>query len=117
AARVAEHQKKPVAILSRAPGDEPLLSGSVRSFGGVNLVETLSACRDSLVSFGGHKEAAGIKLLPEQLVDFRFAWNEALAGSQSPDSAEAGGQDYPIVSLHEFSADFEEDVWRLAPFG
>ncbi len=45
--------------------------GSCRSFGGVNLFQTLERCTDLLESFGGHELAAGFTILEENIPLFR----------------------------------------------
>ena len=47
--------------------------GSCRSFGGFNLFEALSACADTLESYGGHALAAGLNIRRENIPAFRKA--------------------------------------------
>ena len=45
--------------------------GSGRSFGGFHLFRTLEKLKSRLVSFGGHKYAAGINILPHEISNFK----------------------------------------------
>lgn len=74
ASRVVERVYRPVVVV--ALGDE-LARGSARSISGFHLYEALSDCSEHLERFGGHKQAAGMDLLPEALPVFRDAFNRA----------------------------------------
>ena len=45
--------------------------GEGRAPKGFNLVDLLSQCRDLLITFGGHKQAAGFSMFPEYIEDFQ----------------------------------------------
>ena len=59
------------AIMICLDGDKG--KGSCRSFGGFNLFEALSACADTLESYGGHALAAGLNIKKENIPAFRKA--------------------------------------------
>ncbi len=59
------------AIMICLDGDHG--KGSCRSFGGFNLFEALSACSDTLESYGGHALAAGLNIKKENIPAFRKA--------------------------------------------
>jgi single-stranded-DNA-specific exonuclease len=114
AARVAEQFGKPAVVLADAPGEAELLSGSVRSDGQSDVLAALTRC-PALASFGGHAMAAGVKLRPADLDLFREQWSAAVADGQTVGAKQAGLP--PEIGLEEFTAEFEADLWRLAPFG
>ena len=118
AARVAEQLGKPTVVFTDSPQADGLLSGSARSAGGLDIVQGFAACGDSLVSYGGHAQAAGIKIRQGQLAEFRQAWAEAVA-EMAPALSTACNTEpvLPAVQLHELTTQFEDDIWRLAPFG
>ncbi len=115
AARIAETTGKPTAILSDHPTDNTLLTGSARAAGAEDLVGGLDNCSRGLNSFGGHKAAAGLKVIKDQLDEFREDWSGAI--KQIPKPENLGVADLPRLSLFEFTEEFEEELWRLAPFG
>lgn len=67
ASRLSEKLKRPVVLLCQE-GDE--LHGSGRCPEGINLHNILSECSEYLLSFGGHKAAAGLRLKEENLEPF-----------------------------------------------
>ncbi|MDX1970596.1 MAG: single-stranded-DNA-specific exonuclease RecJ [Planctomycetaceae bacterium] len=116
AARVADHFRKP-AILIALDDRLGAAQGSGRSFGGFNLHAGLSACRDLLTSYGGHHAAAGLKIAPDRIDDFRRQLVQVVQEAQADDT-----------QLHELKIDAEvrlADVTRhavleletLGPFG
>jgi single-stranded-DNA-specific exonuclease len=114
AARVAEQYGKPAVVLADAPGETELLAGSVRSDGVSDVLSALTQC-PALASFGGHAMAAGVKLLREDLEQFREQWSGAVAAGDS--AGDSPKKQLLEVGLEEFTAEFEADMWRLAPFG
>ncbi len=68
ASKVTEHFRKPAIIL--AIREDGLAKGSVRSFGGYNVLEALHLSKDFLKGYGGHKFAAGLSLDPSKIEDF-----------------------------------------------
>lgn len=114
AARVAEQYNKPAVILADAPGESGLISGSVRGNGSCDVLAALRQC-PALESFGGHAQAAGVKLRPGDLDEFREQWSAAVPQSTLPDAAETEAP--AEIGLADFTAEFEADMWRLAPFG
>lgn len=117
AARVAEQLGKASVVLTDAPAGDALLTGSARTVVGVDVVAALKDCGKCVYSFGGHAQAAGVKVRREQLEDFRHAWAEAVAQAMGVTLVEERAPSPPEVSLGELTAEFEQDIWRLAPFG
>ncbi|MBE5772947.1 MAG: single-stranded-DNA-specific exonuclease RecJ [Clostridiales bacterium] len=75
ASRLVEKYHYPVIMLADQ-GDH--MTGSCRSIEGVDIHAALCACAEHLARFGGHKQAAGLTLLPECLADFRAAMDKYL---------------------------------------
>jgi single-stranded-DNA-specific exonuclease len=116
AARVAEHFRKP-AILMTIDERQGLAQGSGRSFGGFNLHAGLTACRDQLISYGGHHAAAGLKLSIERIDEFRRALVEVV---RETTGAVADGHELAIdaeVRLADVHRQAVLDLERLGPFG
>jgi single-stranded-DNA-specific exonuclease len=71
AVRLAESTGRPSMVL--APGKDdtgPLYRGSMRTFGGENLLELMEPARELTESQGGHSGALGVTVRPENLDDF-----------------------------------------------
>ena len=69
AARLVERFNRPSVLL--AVSEDGLAKGSARSVAGFDLHAALSACRDLLVSFGGHPSAAGLTIREGSIPAFR----------------------------------------------
>jgi single-stranded-DNA-specific exonuclease len=67
ASRLAEKFFRPAFVLS-IKGE--VARGSARSIQAFDVHAGLAQCKDLLVSFGGHRQAAGLKLLTSNLEDF-----------------------------------------------
>ncbi|MDO5015241.1 MAG: single-stranded-DNA-specific exonuclease RecJ [Clostridia bacterium] len=68
AAKLTNVFGKPSIILNEKDG---ILSGSARSISNFSIYEALSFCSEELISFGGHKSAAGLKLHKENFDAFK----------------------------------------------
>ena len=83
ASRLVEKYNYPVVLLSDG-GDA--MTGSCRSIEGVDIHAALTGCANTLVRFGGHKQAAGLTLLPDKLEDFRAAMDAWLWANTDPEA-------------------------------
>ena len=83
ASRLVEQYHYPVVMLADQ-GDR--MTGSCRSIEGVDIHAALTGCADTLVKFGGHRQAAGLTLLPERLEDFRRAMDDWLLANVDPNA-------------------------------
>ncbi len=77
ASRVRERYYRPTVLLSR-DGDQDQLKGSGRSIEEFDLFSGLCCCRENLVRFGGHPQAAGVSLREEDLDAFREGFCDAV---------------------------------------
>jgi single-stranded-DNA-specific exonuclease len=112
AARVAETYHKPAALIT-IEGEEA--RGSARSFGGVRLHEALDACRDQLLTHGGHAYAAGFTLRADRIDAFREAFQEAVARQ---DGAAPGPREVDAeLPLEALSVPLAREIEMLQPFG
>ncbi len=73
ASRMIEKHYLPTVILGSMNG---LVKGSVRSVEGLNIYDALQHCNEFLEQFGGHHQAAGVTLRPENLEGFRKRFDE-----------------------------------------
>lgn len=73
AARISEEFHRPTILLALK---EEIAKGSGRSIAGFDIADALFACRDQLVKFGGHKQAAGLEIRRENIPRFRRSVND-----------------------------------------
>jgi single-stranded-DNA-specific exonuclease len=83
ASRVIESHYKPTIVLTLSEG---LVTGSARSVRGFNVYEAIYACKEHLVTFGGHFAAAGLSMLPEKVDAFKSDFEKSVAESITPNS-------------------------------
>jgi single-stranded-DNA-specific exonuclease len=67
AGKIADEFNKPTVVMQRQ-GKE--LVGSLRSIPAVNIIEALEECSELLIRFGGHAQAAGVKVAKENVEKF-----------------------------------------------
>lgn len=105
---------RPTILLAQR-GDE--CHGSGRSIDGFNLHHALDSCRDSLLSFGGHDMAAGLRLHAHRLPEFTERFIEYANNALTPEHLTATLLHDADAQPHELSLDNIRDLARLAPFG
>jgi len=113
ASRATETFNRPAAII--ALRDE-FGKGSVRSYGGKDILSALRESSQYLLGFGGHKHAAGLSIKPDHVDAFAEAFDTALA------SKDADPDLLPLFVEGECSIenlDFKTlaELERLGPFG
>ena len=114
ASKVTEHFKKPAVIL--AIREDGIAKGSVRSYGGYNVLEALHLSKSFLKGYGGHKFAAGLSLAPEQIEAFAEHYNlmmQSLAPTKKSDDLQIEGR----CTLADFTPQALGQLEKLAPFG
>lgn len=74
ASRLVDKYAKPAIVLSLKDG---FAKGSARSVGDVNIYELIKANKSYLSKFGGHKMAAGLGLVKENIDSFKEAINKS----------------------------------------
>ena len=62
------------------------MSGSARSVVNFNLYEAIHACKEHLIGYGGHFAAAGMTMLPEQVIPFTEAFEKVVASTITLDA-------------------------------
>ena len=97
--------------------DEKLASGSARSAGGFPVQHALLQCADLLVSHGGHRAAAGFKVLPENIPELSLRL-QAIASDYfkgtPPRAALCLDAEAPIDAL---TVEQVRQIDKLEPFG
>lgn len=113
AARLAGDYNRPSFVMVKS-GEA--YKGTCRSIDGINIHELLLACRDCLEEFGGHSQAAGFSILPQNIPAFRAAATEYL--SRFPDELFLPKVTYDMeLSADEITYDFVRELDLLEPTG
>ena len=115
AARISEKHYRPSVVLKR---EDSRMKGSARSIPGLDVHEIILQCGSMLTRYGGHAQAAGLELLPEQLVPFRERFNTLCKEQFESDRAYAPTLDIDAeLAPGEFGWDLQKSLQRLEPFG
>ena len=110
--KLIERFGRPVFILSI---DETKAKGSARAPQGFDLQELLLGCKDLLIRFGGHKQAAGVMLYNENLNEFKKRICR-LADSLFIKQKNILQLD-AAVTLEEINEKIVDEIRLLEPFG
>ena len=115
ASRVAEHFEKPAILISLSRQEETG-RGSGRSFADFDLHAGLSSCSEHLLSFGGHRAAAGLKIDADRVDVFRDAFCQYAAEHLGFGKREELKIDAE-VRLADLTRRAVNELDRLGPFG
>lgn len=115
AQRLVEHFYRPSAVMGMdTPG---VFKGSVRGIKGFSVIETLAACRDHLMKFGGHEGAGGFSVKEENLETFKKKFvaecKKRLEKLEVVPFVDADTE----TNLNEITVDLVNELSSLAPFG
>lgn len=112
AGRIADRRNRPTIIFT--DNGNGILKGSGRSVEGVNLKALLDKCQDTLVSYGGHAMAAGLKV--SDLSAFKNAFNDALRDCGWTATTETE-QTYDLEISGSDVLTVVEEIEKYAPYG
>jgi single-stranded-DNA-specific exonuclease len=114
ASRIVERFHRPCLILTKENG---IFKGSGRSTPSFDLYQALLSCKQCLYKFGGHRQAAGLKLEPFQLANLKnlFAWavEEQLGANPAPPILELDAE----LPFSMITATLFKELDLLQPYG
>lgn len=113
ASRVVREFGKPCFILSEKNG---LIKGSGRSVPGFHLYNILSEMKDILFQFGGHSQAAGVSILPENLPEFQQRFENICKITEIDEDLKMKKVDMQL-DLSFLRKDLIDELELLQPFG
>ena len=114
ASRLTEKYYRPTIVLTKSNGH---IAGSARSVLDFDLYEAISACSDLLLQFGGHKYAAGLTMLPENLVAFQKKFEEVVSLSIPDELLIQAIHIDALLNLKQINSKFYRILNQFAPFG
>jgi single-stranded-DNA-specific exonuclease len=114
ASRLTETYYRPTVVLTQHEGK---VTGSARSVKGFDLYEALCNCTEHLIQFGGHKFAAGMTMLPEQVEGFKTAFETEVSRTILPEQLIPEVEVNTIIALADLTDNFYKLLMRFAPFG
>jgi single-stranded-DNA-specific exonuclease len=117
AGRLAEKFHRPVVMIAQDSHQGRPGIGSVRSVPGFDVHEAILACREHLVTCGGHAAAAGLRIEDDRIEEFRAAFLAAVDQRLPEDLRRAQVTIDGETTLGGLTLDAVEQLERLAPFG
>jgi len=114
ASRIAGRFYRPVVLISEK---ESPCKGSARGIPNLDLYQLLESCSDSLEAFGGHKMAAGLTIIPENINRFREDFEEITKKTVHSESFAPTLLIDKELMLNEVSDRLMDELESLQPFG
>jgi len=114
ASRLVERFHRPVVLIA---GSQDGWKGSGRSIPSFDLHGALGACSEHLERFGGHRAAAGLSIVPENVTAFAEAFAAHADAMLSDEDLHLVTKVDAVVSAEDLTLDLAQELDRLAPFG
>jgi single-stranded-DNA-specific exonuclease len=114
AAKMTEAFYRPSFILSVEAG---VARGSARSIPSFDIYHGLSRCNELLMTFGGHKQAAGLSLSSGDIDSFRDMISRLVLETVAEDDMVPVLRIDAPLKLSDVTADFIREITCLEPFG
>lgn len=114
ASKLLDKHQLPTVVMGRMNG---LIKGSVRTVDNLNIYDVLQECSEHLEQFGGHHQAAGLTIRPENLAAFRKQF-DAVCQEQMP--VESRQRELLIdteLALGDITPRFVNVLHQFSPFG
>lgn len=114
ASRLTEKYYRPTIVLTHSNG---VVAGSARSVLGYDLYKALDACKDLFQQFGGHKYAAGLTMLEENIPALQDRFEEVVSASILPEMLIQEIKIDQELNLTDIDGKFFRILKQFAPFG
>jgi single-stranded-DNA-specific exonuclease len=119
ASRVVDRYHRPTIMISTPPLTEGrgIAAGSARSIEGFDILSAITACSKHLISFGGHKMAAGITIETGRIARFAADFEEYANQNISEEDITGKLDIDATAALGQFSKEAVAELGMLAPYG
>jgi single-stranded-DNA-specific exonuclease len=114
ASRLMEHYYRPTIVLTKS-GE--VVSGSARSIPGFNIHEGLHQCQDLLLGFGGHYFAAGMTMIPDNVLAFAERFEEIVSTTVPDEFFTPELTINAELNFDEITPAFFRILTQMEPFG
>ncbi|HHT9107521.1 MAG TPA: single-stranded-DNA-specific exonuclease RecJ [Candidatus Wunengus sp. YC63] len=114
ASKIVEEFNRPTVMIAIA---EDIGHGSARSIPSFHILEALEYCKSKLLSVGGHAQAAGLKIHPDNIDEFRLMLNSTTAQRLSKTDLVPILNIDAEVTLSMLSKALVAELARLSPYG
>jgi len=114
AARLVEEFSRPTVLIAL---EDHRGQGSARSVRHFDMHRALTACREHLISFGGHAMAAGLKIHPDRVQAFAEQFIQIANNTLTAADLQPALRLDAVVKLRELSEPTVQVLLDLGPFG
>ena len=114
ASKLVDRYYRPTILISLKDG---IGKGSGRSVAAFNIYEGLKECDSLLLSYGGHRYAAGISIREEDIKKFSVMLEEVISKEIDVSDFVSQTNIDAICNLSEITHELVSQIGRLAPFG
>lgn len=114
AGKLTEEYSRPFLVLCE---DENGYAGSGRSIPAFNLIESIEKCQELLIQFGGHSQAAGLKLKKNNLKKFEKKILEIAEEILSEDDLKPSLEIDKKLEREQIDWKLIDEIETFAPFG
>lgn len=114
AGKIADQFGKPTCILQRGATTS---TGSFRSIPGLNIIELLEQCADLVEKYGGHAQAAGMRIRNDHLPTFHERFESLVEQALSGVMPEPEIEIDAVLRPNEISLTLARELKRLEPCG
>jgi single-stranded-DNA-specific exonuclease len=114
ASRIVDRFYRPAIMINAS---ESIAQGSARSIAGFDILSAISACSQHLISFGGHKMAAGITIEADRIGQFTADFETYCRKNLNENDVVAKIRIDAEAPLSEFRRETVNELQMLEPFG
>ncbi len=114
ASRIVERFYRPTIMISVVDG---IGKGSARSIANFNVYEAIKQCSQHLITFGGHKYAAGLTIREENIPSFIEMFKEVARAQITPEDLVPTMKIDCEVHLNDFDERLMRLLKLMGPFG
>ena len=111
--RLVELYHKPVFLMAKVENE---LKGSTRSIEGIDINKVMNTLQDDFIRFGGHSQAGGFSIRPENFNKVKNGINEVLKRAKMTTENPVVYYDADL-SLSSISTTLLNDLEKLQPYG
>jgi single-stranded-DNA-specific exonuclease len=117
ASRIAETYHRPAIMLNASPDPDGTAQGSARSIKDFCLLSAIKACSKHLISFGGHKMAAGLTIKNKKIERFAADFEAYAKQNLTEGDCIAKLHIDAAAKLAHFKKEAVTELQMLGPFG
>ncbi len=114
ASRIAESFFRPTFLFSIKDG---IAKGSARSIPAFHLYNALEKCQQLLIAYGGHKQAAGLRMQSDKLHAFKRTLNSIFMDSINKEDLSPRLNIDASIELQDINLNLCKEIALLEPFG